>query len=930
MSRRIRFSKRLCTGLFAGAAALAAGPARAGEVPFAAQPPISVTATNAYSVALADLDRDGDLDVLSATEGAGGRVAWHENLGGSWAQHTIAAGSSLCVRTDDLDGDGDLDVVATAGAETGIAWYENAAGNGSTWVARTVGTVAGGARSVHAADVDGDGDRDVLAASQGDDRVAWFENTAGNGTAWTVRTIATATGGADPFSVFSGDVDGDGDTDVLSASIGSGVVAWHENTTGAGTAWATRTITTLAAGAASVHAADLDRDGDLDVLSASLADNTVAWYENTTGAGTAWTRHTISVTADGALSVSAADVDADGDQDAVAVALFGGSVAWYENTAGDGSLWTTRPVATNVSSPFEAAVGDVDGDGDPDLVAAVYGSGSITWYRDEALHQTACFATPPPVGTAAGARSVFGADVDGDGDPDALAAAPLDSGLSWFDNAAGDGSLWLERTITTAAPVAFSVAAADLDGDGDEDALTVLLLGDAVLWYENTAGNGSAWTVHTIATGADGPRMATAADVDRDGDADVVAVVDGAGALAWYDNAAGDGSTWTAHTITTALSSPYTLITADVDGDGDPDVFGQSNPTGTLAWYENLASGTSWAAHTVTTTSLGVQAVSAADLDRDGDTDLMGGSSLGVVRWYENTAGDGTTWTPRTMDTAADDVRALATVDLDRDGDPDALSVSLFQNNVAWYENAAGDASVWTPHLITNGAVGSRAVATADFDGDGLPDALAASDTIDRVGWYHNRGGQFALTADNTAPPGAINGSQVPMLRVVAAHGGRAGDGDLELARLGLGIEEAPGDPYTTAEANAVIEAIRVYRDANGNGVFDLGTDVQVAIVTDLALTAGRQEVPFADGDPEVQVAAGAPRTYFVIAELTADASTHAPNNFRVVHLGLGPSASAAEDRTHDLALRPACPADVPSSVVVPITPVELTGFQVE
>ena len=179
-------------------------------------------------------------------------------------------------------------------------------------------------------------------------------------------------------------------------------------------------------------------------------------------------------------------------------------------------------------------------------------------------------------------------------------------------------------------------------------------------------------------------------------------------------------------------------------------------------------------------------------------------------------------------------------------------------------------------------------------------------------------------------PEAAVNGSQVAMLRVVAAHGGRLGDGDSELARLGLRIEESSGAPYTTAQANAVIEAIRVYRDANGNGVFDLGTDVQVAILTDLALTNGVQLVGFADGDPAVALAAGTPRTYFAIAELTADASTHAPNSFRLVHLGLGPAAGAAEDCTYDLPLRPACPADVASSVVSPITPVELTGFQVE
>ena len=56
----------------------------------------------------------------------------------------------------------------------------------------------------------------------------------------------------------------------------------------------------------------MDRDGDVDALSASLNDDTIAWYEND-GTGTTWTLHTISTSADGAYSVFAADVDGDGD-----------------------------------------------------------------------------------------------------------------------------------------------------------------------------------------------------------------------------------------------------------------------------------------------------------------------------------------------------------------------------------------------------------------------------------------------------------------------------------------------------------------------------------------------------------------------------------------------------------------------------------------
>jgi hypothetical protein len=93
----------------------------------------------------------------------------------------------------------------------------------------------------------------------------------------------------------------------------------------------------------------------------------------------------------------------------------------------------------------------------------------------------------------------------------------------------------------------------------------------------------------------------------------------------------------------------------------------------------------------------------------------------------------------------------------------------------------------------------------------------------------------------------------VEMLGATVAHLGRPGDGPLELASLGLRFEESPGDPLSTAEANALIESLRVYLDANGNGVFD-PSDVLVTSVPSLALTGGVQAVPFADADPNVQL----------------------------------------------------------------------------
>jgi FG-GAP-like repeat len=927
MTRRIRFSPLLAAGVFA--AGLAAPSARASNVPLLPQPVQPGGDANPRLVA-ADIDRDGDQDVVHLGENAD-RVGWFENTdgAGAWTFRTIstAVDGPRGLAVADLDRDGDLDVAVASVFDGRISWFAND-GSGASWTRHTVSTDAPSWRTLSAGDIDGDGDLDLSYASglaaPGISIMRWFESTAG-ATLWIAHDVPTVT--SVPYTALPADIDGDGDQDLVSAN------AWHENLLGNGSIWTAHTLSVIPPIVAfHKQAADMDRDGDLDLAYGSTgAPGSVGWLENVAGNGTSWTRHDVGTPVHDAItSVAARDLDGDGDLD---LAFGEGFIdihrlGWIENTGGGDASWITRTVST-LSGPSTTALVDLDGDGDLDLMAAS-NTTALAWYRNATIHQNACFV-PRTISTAVnGAQAVVPADVDGDGDTDAVSTAFLAGAVLWHDNTAGDASAWTTRTIATGFPSAVVAAAGDVDGDGDVDvaAIGAPIGAGTLAWFANTAGNGSAWTQSTVSTAFNRATHVELTDVSGDGDLDLL----GAGyysSTLLFENAAGSGSAWS--TITLPAPIQTGLATGDLDRDGDLDVTSTESFFGDgLSWSRNvLGDGTFWSQQTIATTFGATYAMATADIDGDGDLDVLhpGANFLvGNAIWYENVGGTAGSWTPHHIPGAESTIAAVG--DLDRDGDVDVIAPGT-TSDLRFWENTDGTGLAWSQHLIAPVGGTPRQLDVADLDRDGDPDVVSATASTNAVNWYENRGGQASITVANQAPPTANNGELVSMLRATVTHLGRAEDFPIELASLGLLFEEAPGDPLTSAEANALVESLRVYRDANGSGVFEPATDVLVTSVPTLALTAGVATVGFADGDPNLEIAFGVPRTYFVVAELTATASGQAPNQFRVTLLQTGASRSSVEDLGFDIPLRLACPADVSSSIRQ-VVPVELTGFAVE
>ena len=91
----------------------------------------------------------------------------------------------------------------------------------------------------------------------------------------------------------------------------------------------------------------MDNDGDLDILSASENDDTIAWYENNGAADPLFTKAVIATSADNAYDVQVADLDGDGDLDIVSASSLDNTVAWYENDGAADPTWNAVDIATN-------------------------------------------------------------------------------------------------------------------------------------------------------------------------------------------------------------------------------------------------------------------------------------------------------------------------------------------------------------------------------------------------------------------------------------------------------------------------------------------------------------------------------------------------------------------------------------------------------
>ncbi len=745
----------------------------------------------------ADLDGDGDIDLVSTkrTNVTDDEIAWFENDGNQqFTKFTITNNADRAREAiaADIDQDGDLDIISVSELLGRVSWFENDGTQNFSANSRTVGNVLS-PRTVEVSDIDGDGDMDVLA---GGDRLTLFINDGNEN--FTTRDEISArtqarlgdldgdgvlelvyssgrlirdklgnyipigfpsltnnvnTNGVHDFSI--GDIDKDGDNDVVLLNSTSLEVFLNQDSLGFETVLLSSNFNNDRGG--QIHLADIDGDGDLDILATSAAQNKLVWLENFGNLN--FVERTLDGNSQGSFGVHTVDMDGDGDLDVLSSEFDSGKFVWYIN---DNSLTITNfnPAPFTAQALRDASIQVIfEQNIDPNSVNVnnfeVMGDISGPIACTYSVNDTVAIAQPQmPLKAGERIRVILRNGIVSAQGNNRLPRSFEYTFTVQSDPPEDNPAYWEEQTITNTN---FSYAqAVDIDQDGDLDILTGGR--KPINWFENDNG---VYTQNDIAANVSGPIFP--ADIDQDGDLDFLAGE--SNKLAWYENDGNENFIQIDESEFFLPSSVSEIRVVDIDGDGDFDFFA-AGFVGSY-WLENDGS-QDYTLRTITIDRNDF--FELGDIDLDGDLDMIS-TRFGELRLYEN---DGKqNFESRMLATGISG--HLEINDLDLDGDADIILATSTNSNpglgIFLLEND-GRLNFTSKRLST-----TRSLETfvRDVDGDGDPDILSRGNfqlfpSGTGLGWYENLGGLsfkerfIAIAGNGIFPADVDNDSDLDVL----------------------------------------------------------------------------------------------------------------------------------------------------------------------
>ena len=781
--------------------------------------------------------------------------------------------------------------------------------------------------SVSIGDLDGDGKSDLAVANYGSNTVSVFRNTSVSG---SINSSSFADKvdfptGVGPVSVSIGDVDGDGKPELATANHFGNTVSVLRNTAENGSitnsSFAGKVDFTTGVYPTSVSMGDLDGDGKPELAIANSFSATVSIFHNTSLSGSISFMAKVDFNTDLGLypySISVGDLDGDGKPELAIANFYSNSVSVFRNTAVSGSI-TTSSFSEKVdyitgSSPYSVSIGDLDGDGKPELTVANYGSATVSILRNNSSNgsiTTSSFATKVDFTTGENPISVSISDLDGDGKSD-LAVANYGSGtVSVFRNTATVGNFTSGSFATKVDYVTgdspFSVSSGDLDGDGKPELAiantsgSVSILGNNPKFPPNITSfsptSGYIGTTVTI-TGSNFNATAnqnvvffgaTKATVTAASMSSLTVIVPSG---ATYQpltvlnlTTALIGSSATPFRVTftggaiapnsldpkvdfTTGSTPYSLSMGDLDGDGKSDLVVANYGSATISVFRNTSeigstTSNSFAPKVDFPTGIGPYFVSIGDLDRDGKPELaVANYGSATISIFRNTAISGSI-TNSSFATKVDFTTGTGPVsmsmgDLDGDGKPDLAVANYSSSTVSVFRNTSLSGSITNTSFadkidFTTGT-SPRSVSMGDLDGDRKPELATA-----------NYGSSTVSVFSNTSLSGSITSTSF------------AGKVDFTTGSspYSVSIGDLDGDGKSDLTvANFYSATISIFRNTASSGNFN---NSSFATKVDFATGSSSRSVSIGDldgdGKPDLAIANLYSATVSVLRNMTSSGS---------------------------------------------------------
>ncbi len=406
------------------------------------------------------------------------------------------------------------------------------------------------------------------------------------------------------------------------------------------------------------------------------------------------------------------------------------------------------------ANPWSVAIGDLDGDGKADLAVTNYSSNAVSVYRNTSSIgsiNAASFAPKVDFTTGSGPFSASIGDLDGDGKPDLVVANRDNNTVSVFRNTSISGSItsasFAPKVDFTAGGSPISVSIGDLDGDGKADLAVPNLADNTISVYRNTSSSRSITNASfapkvDFATGTQ-PIFVAMGDIDGDDLADLAVANYGSTTVSVYRNAGNSGSITTASFVpkvdfTTGVF-PYSVSIGDLDGDGKADLVVANNGNATVSLYRNTSSSgaittASFAAKVDLTTGDAPTFLAMGDLDGDSKVDLAVANRFSnTVSVIRNMSSSGSI-TASSFAAKVDFITGtqpifVAINDLDGDGKADLAVANYGSNTVSVIRN-----NLVVSQSITFAALPAKTFGDANFAvlataSSGLPVTYSSSNT---------------------------------------------------------------------------------------------------------------------------------------------------------------------------------------------------------